>query len=583
MSAKSARRWIAATAATAAVSLYVLAARGMAVGAAEDDALQLLLARALRRGAYAFPDGTPANDPLPGFAALLALASALVQPHWDLLKLIGLASAAAVIYLTWKLARRFLEGNWALAAAGLTALSPLMLIHAGLILPDLPYLALSLLLFDRLADAGFAASPAMIAAAAAACLLRPQGAVLVAALALALAAAKGARRAARFAVPALAPLALWTLRNRLLTGSGSGYLLNMRAEIAALAEPRNAVLHAGGLLAALGGDGLLSFGRSLPLGGLVAAGASALALAAAGAVRLVRKEDARAFAIASYASSLLALQAVWMPLEPRYVLPLLPLAWIMILSASAPYLRARRAPALLFALLAFPALRLDMALAAPGLRGPARFQPRTMTWLAENAAPGALIETLEPRTVELLSGRRADLPDFDAGERDGWLADALRRRVEYVHVVSTFAAGGFFTPGMRRVAELSGAWCRSTPYAAPVFHDDEEGTAVFRLSHPDPDRYLKAWAAFQDGAAALRRGERPAVVRARLDEATRLEPRLALAWALRSFVELDPARGRRLLEKAAALDPTSPLIRRALDGPPAPGQQARPSLLRSPL
>lgn len=583
MKRPSTRRLGTAAAAAAVGALYLLAARAVPVGAAEDDALHILLARALSRGAFALR-GVPANDPLPGFAALLCLPAALVEPRWALLKIVGLLSAAAAIYLTWRLARRFLDEKEALAAAALTALSPLMLLHAGLILPDLPYLALSLFLFERLTEPGFAgASAPAIAAAAAAAMLRPYGAWLVLSLALAIAASKGARKASFFMIPALTPLALWTLRNRLLTGAGSGYLLNMNAETAALAEPRTALLHAAGLLAALGGDGLLSLGHVLPLAGLVAAGAAAAALAAAGAVRLLRKkEDPRAFALAAYAILLAAQHLVWLPLEPRYALPLVPLAWILMLAAAAPHLKGRRVlAAVLFAALAAPALRLDLALAAPGLSGPARFQPATMAWLRENTPENARVESLEQRTVSLLSGRDAELPDPGAGERDAWLADALSQRFEFVHVVSTFAPGGFFPAPIRRLSEKMEPWARSTPYLREVFRSEAEGTAVFRVEHPAPDRYLNAWSLFADAVAGLRRGGPREGARAKLDRAVALEPRLALAWAWRGLIADDPREKRRDLDRAAALDPTSDWIRRERDGGGPAREHPLSSLLRS--
>ncbi|MFI5346705.1 MAG: hypothetical protein ACHQ51_10060 [Elusimicrobiota bacterium] len=583
MNKHSARRLVATGAAAAAGALYLLAARATPVGAAEDDALHILLARSLRHGAFAFPDGTPANDPLPGFAALLSLPAAAVAPHWDLLKIIGLLSAAATVYLTWRLARRFLDEGWALAAAALVALNPLTVTHAGLILPDLPYLALSLFLFDRMLEPGFAGAP-LIAAAAAASLLRPFGAWLILSLALGIAAAKGARKALAFALPALLPLALWSLRNRLLTGAASGYFLNMRAESAALAEPRIALLHAGGLLAAMGGDGLLSLGNLLPLKGLIAAGAACGALAVIGAVRVLRrKPDPRAFAIGAYAIIVSAQHLVWMPLEARYVLPLLPLAWIMILAELAPRLRGKNAPALLFALLALPAVPLDLALAAPGLTQTARFQPGTMSWLRENTPPGARVQTLEPQTVTLLSGRAADLPGFDSAARDAWLAWTLRQRFDYVHVAATFVPGGFFSPAMGFTASHLGPWARSTPYAREVFRNDAEGTSVFLIRHPDPERYLKAWSAFVSASVTLRRGGTAAAARADLDRAIALEPGLALAWAYRGLLTADPRERRRLLEKAAALDPTSELIRNELTGASGSPKQPVSSLLRSPL
>ncbi len=564
-------RGLALAAAAAVAGLYVLALRASAVGAIEDDAMHILLARSLRHGAFALPDahGTPVNDPLPGFAALLCVPAALVDPRWDLLKVIGALSALACAFFAWRLARRSLGDAWALAVAGLTVLNPLTVVYAGLVMPDLPYLALSLFLFDRIGERGALGSAWTVAVVGAATLLRPYGALLALSLGLAIGVSQGKRKAAFFLVPSLLPLAAWTLRNRFLTGAASGYVLNMSAESAMLADPRAALRHATALLAAFGGDGLLVLAPGVPSLGLAAAGAVLVVLAAIGIVRLLKEtEDPRLFAVAAYLVMLAVLHAVWVPVSPRYVLPLLPLAWMLVLSGAQPYLRGRKVlTAALFGVLAALALRQDRALAAAGLKGPAGFQPKTMAWLRDNTAADARVETLEPATVSLLTGRPVEVPDDGLGQRDAWLASAFMREARFAHVVPRFPAGGFFPPNERRLAAHLEAWARSTPYAQEVFRSDEEGTVVFRLRHPDARRYLKAWAAFAAASDALKRGESLAAVRAHLDEAVALEPRLAAAWAARAALETDPREKRRLFEKAAALDPTSEAIRAAL----APG------------
>jgi hypothetical protein len=556
-----------AAAALAAAVLYALAALAAPVGGVADDAMNILLARSLSHGAFALPDarGVPMNDPLPGFPALLCLPALLVDPRWDLLKLLGLASAAAVVALTWRLARRLLDARAAFAATALTALSPLLLQRSVLVVADVPCLAFSLLLLERLEpDASPAALAGLSALGALVSLLRPTGALLVAAVALALAAARGWRRAAAFSAPSVLALALWSARNRLATGAGSGYAVNLAADAASLAEPRAAFAHAAGLAATLGGRGLLSLGSPLPLAALAAAGLAAAAALGLGARRaLAKKPDARAFSMAVYAILLTAQHLAWPPLLSRYALPLLPLAWILMLAAVPPAAWRRAWPTALAALLALPALRQDLDEAAPGLRGPVRFESATMTWIRERTPPDAPIQSPVWNSLALSTGRPAEAPSVAMDERDAWLAWLLRRKVLYVHTVAGIVTDGYPSGADRICARLE-PWARSTPYVREDYRNDAEGTAVFRVVHPDPARYLRAWDELGGALESLRRGGSRADARARLDAALALEPRLALAWLARAELETDARARRRDVERAAALDPTSDEARAAL-------------------
>lgn len=549
----------------AVLAVYALAALGAPVGIVEDDAMHILLARALRHGAFALPDasGLPVNDPLPGFAALLTLPVLLIDPRWGLLRFLGLISAAAAVFFTWRLARRFLGETEALAAVLLTALNPLLVGRAGLVLPDLPFLALSLVLFGSMPAAASVSGTLLLAAgAAAASLLRPQGALLVVSLGAGIWAARGWRRAAAFLLPASAPLALWTLRNALLTTAASGYVSNLSAEAAGLAEPRAGIAHAVGLLAAAGGDGLLAL-AGLPAPWLAAAGLAALLTAGAGTVRLLReREDARIYAVACYGILLMAQHLVWTPLEPRYVMLFLPFAWILILAAAAALTgRARAAAAVALGVLLVLCLRADLTLAKAGLRGSAEFQPATMAWLREHTPAEARVASLEWASVDLLSGRRALVPALDAASRDAWLAWSLRQQVGYLHVVSSFPAGGYYPGPARRLAENLESWAASSPYAREVFRSADEETAVFRIEHPDPPRFLKACDAYSAAMSALRLAAPPAVIRKKIDEAIALEPRLALPWLILARLENDPDKRQRMLREAIRLDPTLQLSR----------------------
>ena len=539
------------------LALYVLSSLGAPLGAVGDDALHILLARAFRHGSFVLPSGLPAADPLPGFAALLALPAALVEPHWDLLKLLGPLSAAAALALTWRLARRFLSEGAALSVVLLTALNAVLVDRVGLVLPDLPYLALSLFVLDAVGDARSTGALAGLAAAAAACsLLRPYGALLAVAAALALTVERGWRKAAAFGLAALTPLALWTLRGRLLS-AGGGYATSLGDHAALLSEPRAFAVHAASLLGAMGGDGLLALRGSSGL--LAAAGLAAAGAAAWGAARLLkRREDPRAFAIACYCVLMAVQHMLWMPVAARYILPLVPLAWILIIAGLPSPARAGKfGPTLaLCAAVALP-LRLDLAAARSGLRGPASFQPETMAWIRRATPPGARFQSLEWPGIALLGERTAIQPVVTEGYRDDWLAWTFEQRADWVLVSKTLALDGQFLPEAARLQETLERFALSSPYGSSARSDEREGTVVIHLQRPDPKRFEEAWTALSSARSALGRGSPAEEARARLREAVALEPRLAIAWAYLAALENDPRRRRALFAKAAALDPTS--------------------------
>src|SRR5208282_1184511 len=119
----------------------------------------------------------------------------------------------------WRLARRFLSAEAAAAAAALVALNPVLLGLSGLVMPYLPYVALSLALIDGVGAAESRGQLAWLTAGAAlAPLLRPHGVILIGCLALAQWHRRGPRRACLFLSLALLPVLAWTLRNHLRAG-----------------------------------------------------------------------------------------------------------------------------------------------------------------------------------------------------------------------------------------------------------------------------------------------------------------------------------------------------------------------------
>lgn len=474
-----------------AALLHILTSWGNSVGSIEDDAVNILLSRSLLEGAYALPDasGIPVTDPLPGLAILLALPVGILDPAWGWLRIFELAAAGLAVLGTYRLAQGLVPEGAARAAAVMVALNPVLVSYAGLIMPDIPLMALFVWLVAKLPEAPTARGLALLAVGAAAlALLKPHGTLLALALSLAAGHRFGAARGAGLAVGALTPLSAWLARNRLVGGTVTDYAQNWGSQGAWLAEPGAWLRHAWALLVALFSDGCLPLPWA-PQAVRFAAALTVLALCGFGAWRLVKtRAEERAFALAAGAAAIVALHLTWIPVEPRYILPILPCLAILAAAGAEDLLKNR--PGMARAALAGAALlcaAVDLRMAAWSLGRPRAFQPRTMAWLRGHVSPKARIQSLEYNAVTLLSGRRALPPSLKSRSAEDWLADAQDEKIDYLHLDARFQPAGFLPPDTRRVARSLEGWARSRP--GPVveeFRDSEEGTVLFRLSRNFP-------------------------------------------------------------------------------------------------
>ena len=476
-----ARKIAAGLGAALIAALYVLAARRLPVGVYNDDAANVLLARSMSHGSYSFPGGLGAPEEfLPAFPALLVVPSLLVEPHWNYLRAIPLFFAALCLFLTWRLARRFLSVEASAAAVLLAALNPIMVGLGGLVLPHLPYLALSLALIDGVgADESRPAFLLLAAGAGVATLLRPVGAVLIACLALAQFQRQGLKRGVLFLLLALLPALAWTARNHLRAGSSLDYVDTWRAHIVSLGDTP-LLERASRVVSTLFGDAFLGIGTPVIQ---TLAGAAVLPAALFGALVLLKKrQDVRVFVLASYTAGLVFLHTTWKWIDPRYVIPFVPLLWILIIAAAAKILDKRRALAcsLLTAVLFLP-LRSDVARARMGLDGAAQFQPRTMAWIRENVPPSARMASAMKYAVPLLTERECagQGPALHAAP---WLAAARLHHVEYLHVILPRAGDEFgLTDFPEGYQPAFARWLDTRPEAKQVFRDLDEGALVYRL------------------------------------------------------------------------------------------------------
>ncbi len=537
----------------AAAAVHAALALGTPVGGIVDDAVYLLLARALRAGDYVLPDGfaRPVTSYWPGAPALWALPAWLCGGNWGWCRLAALAVAWVGLWQVWRFSRRLLRAESAAAVTVVAAFCPVFAANAGVCGSDAAFLGLSAAAFAALPDprASRRASDAVLTAcAAAAALFRPEGLLLIPALALAVGWNQGPRRAARFAALALLPALAWLARNRLLAGTASDYARQFASQAAPLADPSVLFDQAARLIGLLFGRGLLGLAWD-PLA--LAAGLLVLAAAAAGTVLTLRaRRDARVLALAAYVAAVLVLHVLWRQVLDRYLL--LVLAPTLVLCALAAEERLTRGRAAAAAALALALGASADARALSGARFGAQPWPATMAYVRAQVPADGLIQSPAAPAVMLWTDRRAISTFDEVSLRDQWLAKCLNNGVGYLVLDENLTHWSRMPgPWLASISRLN-RWAQSSPYAALAFRDAGEGAAVYRLSHPDPARYLRAW---DEVRVAMTQSPSADAARAQLKQALALEPELASARLALSSLETGAAADadRR---KALASDPT---------------------------
>jgi hypothetical protein len=193
------RRWLASASPFQillglSVGLNAIVFPRLDVGHFNDDALYILAARSLLRGHYVadyVPGMPPMNDPLPGFPVLLLPFVSVVQGHWAVLKCIPFLLIVGALLLFWKLLHRLrIPRGQALAATAFFAFNPTIVRMSNALMSEPFFLVLVLGVFNLLAEAWIDQRPlhkwllGLLLGWAA--IVRPQGAVLLACVAIGL-------------------------------------------------------------------------------------------------------------------------------------------------------------------------------------------------------------------------------------------------------------------------------------------------------------------------------------------------------------------------------------------------------------
>jgi hypothetical protein len=405
------------------------------VGVVHDDAMYVILARALASGEgfrYLNLPGAPAATHFPpGYPALLAVVS-LVAPAFPgnvvVFKGLNALFLAAATVLAMRFSRdRALGPGWALALGALTAVSVPLLVLGSMVLSELLFLALLLGLLpalENLADRpGSAARALLLGAALAACtLVRSHGIVLLPAIAGVLLARRRWRDAVTLTVAAVICLLPWQLWTAAHAGQLPAPLLGNYDSYAGWWVRGLRVMGAGmvpdtlaktvpetlGMLAVLFSPMRAELARTLTLVVLAA-------LAAVGVWSLRRRMPVTLLFLAGY----LAIVLVW-PFNPsRFVWGIWPLLLLVVLAgAHAAVARPSRiappARILLLASLAWVGAGYA-AYEVRGVRGAwwssiARANTRRIVpavqWARANTAPTDVLAAEDEGALFLYTGRR---------------------------------------------------------------------------------------------------------------------------------------------------------------------------------
>ncbi|MDD5656346.1 MAG: glycosyltransferase family 39 protein [Elusimicrobia bacterium] len=205
--------------------LYLLCLRAYYVGFFNDDAFYLIGARSLLRGGFRelnAPGAPPLVHYLPGYPALLAPWLWLFGDSFRAAQLLSVLLSVGGLALTWLCFSAELPAGVAWAAVAAAGFNPLTASVSGAVLSDLPYFALTPLVFLAARAAWDGRRPAVWAGLGALCgaafLVRPTGAAFALALVLCLLWERRWRDAFWAAAGAAAVAAPWLLRNWLAGG-----------------------------------------------------------------------------------------------------------------------------------------------------------------------------------------------------------------------------------------------------------------------------------------------------------------------------------------------------------------------------
>jgi len=566
----------------AAAVLYILTAPRFYVGHFQDDARDILAAKALLSGSYSnlqLPGRPPLNFPLPGFPLFLAPFVALLSSCLPCLKVIPIAFTLGSVWLARRLWEPELSGPASDVLLAICAFNPLTVALSSQVIADSAYLFVVLSACVLLRHPQGRRRDALLCLAAGwALLLRPEGSLLLLALAGALLWTKQWESLITVSSSAwlLIGLLVW---NYVRTGHATGYGVLLNETLPFLSRgPATLAAQTATLLKTLVLDLLCgisiepqTFLRFVFVWGLVA---GAMATALAGWIKWVRSPRAPqvlAVGASLYAALHLGLHGAWLAVDPHYLWPLLPFIVFAVIYAveTIPGKRTRQLTGafLLFVLFASYAWQIRHNFDPVFHPSPEdRLPTETFEWIRSHTSPDAFFLSPQAAPLTLYTGRHS-LAFIGGADPDDFRYRLLAEGITHV-AMSPFAflhVQALSAHDPAAVWRHSRVWLASHPEAyEPVYRSDREAIEIYR-ARPAPDfqnasvhyrRIMETlsaqsnpdWLSQMDqlerviqvyplpaalnayGVAALFSGRHLATARLRLKEAVRQDQNYGVAW-----------------------------------------------------
>jgi tetratricopeptide (TPR) repeat protein len=555
-----------------AVGLYLALWPRYSVGHFNDDASAILAAKSILSSQYVhlqMPDHPPLKDPLPGFPLLLAPWVAVLQPHWEALKIVSLLCTLLLGCMFWKLLSEWTRPATRLALTSLMLLNPVVAFQSVTVMSEAFFVLVVVVAFWLTRRSleqdswGLAMGASLMAGMAA--LIRPQGIFLAPAVGIAFVLYHRWHRALfTMAMGLLIPGLFW-LRNIFFSSFSDSYsdlwmprLLYLARHSDALAAQAKNVLESLFVQTLLGGSDSKTLAVQLSYGVLAT---GVIGIIFYGVLQLNREQSVRsavAGAMGVFLIALVMLQSVWLAVTARYFTALLPGLFVFLgIGLDALRKRGRVFPALAVGMMLLCYSGRDVALVrAARQREPSKDISATsdsVRWVQENTAADARILTNKNDWLFLLTGRftysigsERSLDEFRR-----WL---LRDKITWAFLKPELILNGDKMQSWKQVNR----WLDSMPqWFPPVYSNSYEQVHIYRVEK-DP-AYEKAWGLYDNGIERLHQGY-PEQALDLLNQALVLSPQFPLgltaAAAIRIELHRNLRQARVQLREALRLEPT---------------------------
>lgn len=487
----------------AAVLLYALAWTRFYVGHFGDDARDILAAQSLLQGGYRnlqMPGAPPLTLPLPGFPIALVPFVAFFKTQLGFLRIVPCAFTLGSLLILRKLFAPYLSKGWLALYLALVAFNPASVAFSTQIISDSCYLffllggflGLRQLWRKETVSGGWQLGAVYLAAA----LIRPEGILLTVSTAAVLVYYRRWSLLFRSALPALAGLGFFCVRNIVLSGQASGYQVIWADVFRFWATGSSTFLqHASALSQAFFSELLLAVDydllSSVRVLLLLVTVCAVTGVVFSGIQECLAKDNDETpwwAVLILYVYAHLLLHVVWTAADAHYLWPLLPFViFFGLVKAQSVVKRSilsSYAATGVVAVLCLSYLHQDVfAVRSAWLPGfEERFPRETLEWIGQKSPERAFFLSPQASLVTLYTGRHAmtilgakNAPDFHQKLLTAGITHIMIMPERFLYVRSTPEHDPhLFWANVRRTVE------RHPEAFRPIFQSPSDSTIIYQ-------------------------------------------------------------------------------------------------------